>query len=1154
MTNENFKVLAIDDHPQNLVALKALMHNFFPEVAFLTATDGEAGIRLAHSEDPDIILLDVVMPGMDGFEVCRQLKSSEKTSRIPVIFLTAVRGDKEIRIQALEAGGDAFLAKPIDEMEFIAQIKAMHKIRMAAIQNRFEQERLQLLVRSKTHELESELEGHRKSDELLRYKTQRQEEFMALLSELFTDNSLLTNTLETNLRQIIIKSGKVMKTERTSIWLYEDDYSSIRCIGVFRLSADEYSVQGILDSSGFPTYTRNHQVGRIITASDVFEDPKTREIPHEYFESNGIRSLLDAPIWLDGKLVALLSFEHTHDRRNWLAEEEQLAQTLATFVSFSLESNRRSIAEAEGEHIRQRLASIIEGTHVGTWEWNVVTGEVTINQRWAEILGYSVEELMPVDIQTWTRLTHPDDLSKSDALLSRHFGGETEFYECEARMRHKNGTWVWILDRGRLVQRTPEGGPLLMTGTHQDIQERKMAEQKLQQSEESYRKLFEKDLTGNYISTPEGKLLNCNRAFVEMLGYESVEEMLATDMKKLYPETPDRNRFLGRLCNEKVLLNSELEMVKKDGTIIQCTENVSGTFDPEGNLINFQGYMINITDRKLAEKIQQIQYNIVQAVVEKKLLEDLLWYIREEVAQLADTSNFFMAFYNSDAGMFRKVMWVDEKDEFTEWKAEHSLSGQVVINKKTLLLRKSDIEKIAREERQFLLGTIAECWLGVPVIIDDKAIGVMVMQSYTDPEAYNSRVVAVLELIAHEVGLFIQHQQYEEDLVRAKERAEESDRLKSAFLANMSHEIRTPMNAIVGFAQLLSDPELSQEERDRFTGIIKSRSDDLLHLLSDILEISRIESGNAKIVKTPIELNKLLNEIELVTRQKLQRSQKSHLDLRCEQPLHGTSINFITDPYIVKQVFSNLLDNAIKFTFTGSLRFGYHIPENGVITCFVSDTGIGIKPQSREVIFEHFRQADVDYPHQFGGTGLGLAICKGSLDLLDGKIWVTSEPGQGSTFYFSLPFQENQSEVQAVDNPETAGTPADTRSPAYQWPGKRLLLVEDDITNMEYLKILLGKTRAELVGVASGAELKNLYPELDRFDIVLLDVRLPDADGWELAREIKSIRPGLPVVAQTAYAMSADRQKSAEAGCDDYISKPINKSQLFKIINTLIQN
>ena len=220
MTNENFKVLAIDDHPQNLVALKALMHNFFPEVTFLTATDGEAGIRLAHSDDPDIILLDVVMPGMDGFEVCRQLKSSEKTSRIPVIFLTAVRGDKEIRIQALEAGGDAFLAKPIDEMEFIAQIKAMYKIRMAAIQNRIEKERLQLLVRSKTHELESELEGHRKSDELLRYKTQRQEEFMALLSELFTDNSLLTNTLETNLRQIIIKSGKVMKTERTSIWLY----------------------------------------------------------------------------------------------------------------------------------------------------------------------------------------------------------------------------------------------------------------------------------------------------------------------------------------------------------------------------------------------------------------------------------------------------------------------------------------------------------------------------------------------------------------------------------------------------------------------------------------------------------------------------------------------------------------------------------------------------------------------------------------------------------------------------------------------------------------------------------------------------------------------------------------------------------------------
>ncbi len=1153
MIDNTFTVLAIDDYPQNLVALQALMNNFFPGVTFLKTTQGEEGIMLAEKNNPDIILLDVVMPGMDGFEVCRQLKSSEKLGGVPVVFLTAVKGDKESRIHALEAGGDAFLAKPIDEMEFVAQIKAMRKIRQATIQNRIEQERLQLLVRSRTIELESELEGHRKSDEILRLKTQRQQEFMALLSELFTDTPLLSNALETNLRNLIIKSGKVMKTERTSIWLYEEDYSKVRCIGLFNLSSGDLTIQGHLESLVFPTYTKSHQIGRVIAASDVFEDPRTREIPTKYFESNGIRSLLDAPIWLDGKLAALLSFEHTGDRRSWLVEEEQLAQTLATFISFSLESNRRSVAESEGARIRQRLASIIEGTHVGTWEWNVATGEVTINQLWAEILGYSVEELMPVDIQTWSRLTHPDDLSKSDNLLNRHFYGETEFYECEARMRHKNGTWIWILDRGRLVQRTPEGKPLLMSGTHQDIQERKMAEQKLQKSEESYRRLFEKDLTGNYISTLEGKLLNCNRAFVEMLGYESVEEMLATDMKKLYPETPDRKRFLERLYNEKVLLNSELEMVRKDGTIIQCTENVSGTFDDNGTLLNFQGYMFNITDRKLAEKIQQIQYNIVQAVVIMKSLEDLLWYIREELSQLADTSNFFMAFYHSNTKTFSKAVWIDEKDEFNEWKAEHSLSGQVVNRGKTLLLKKADIEKIAGEEGQLLLGTTAECWLGVPVIIDGDAVGVMVMQSYTDPEAYNNRIAGVLELIAHEVGLFIQRHQYEKELVRAKEQAEESDRLKSAFLANMSHEIRTPMNAIVGFAQLLSDPELSQDERDRFTGIIKSRSDDLLRLLNDILEISRIESGNAKIVKTRIELNKLLSEIELVTKEKLQRSQKSHLHLHCEQPLAGSEVSFISDPYIIKQVFSNLIDNAIKFTFSGSLRFGYYRPENETITCFVSDTGIGIKPSSRDVIFEHFRQAEVDNSHQFGGTGLGLAICKGSLELLGGKIWVTSEPAKGSTFYFTLPFRETKEEVNPVGRYTLPGTPAETPAVPYQWPGKRVLLVEDDITNMEYLKILLGKTQADLVGVESGAELRALYPELFRFDIVLLDVRLPDADGWELAREIKRLRPELPIVAQTAYAMSTDRQKSAEAGCDNYISKPLNKGQLFRIINALIQ-
>ena len=220
------------------------------------------------------------------------------------------------------------------------------------------------------------------------------------------------------------------------------------------------------------------------------------------------------------------------------------------------------------------------------------------------------------------------------------------------------------------------------------------------------------------------------------------------------------------------------------------------------------------------------------------------------------------------------------------------------------------------------------------------------------------------------------------ELETAKEKAEESDRLKSTFLANMSHEIRTPMNAIMGFASLISEPEVTFEDRKKFSGIIHSRSNDLLHLVNDILEISRIESGNATVIKSKINLNNLLDEIKMVSLQKLDRMNKKGLELILEKTLSDDQTIIVTDAYIVKQVYSNLIDNAIKFTPGGSIHFGYYPPENGKLTCYVKDTGIGIEKENLAIIFEHFRQADINNPHQYGGTGLGLSICKGSLELI----------------------------------------------------------------------------------------------------------------------------------------------------------------------------
>ena len=387
------------------------------------------------------------------------------------------------------------------------------------------------------------------------------------------------------------------------------------------------------------------------------------------------------------------------------------------------------------------------------------------------------------------------------------------------------------------------------------------------------------------------------------------------------------------------------------------------------------------------------------------------------------------------------------------------------------------------------------------------------------------------------------------ELLKAKEKAEESDRLKSAFLANMSHEIRTPMNAIVGFSSALADPELSSEERDHFVEIINNRSDDLLHLINDILDISRIESGNATLLHQTVNLNKLIFGLGEEFTGRIVKAGKTHLVLKVERPLSDQDSDVVSDPYILGQVYSNLLDNALKYTNKGYIKFGYSVPEEGMLSGFVEDSGIGIEPQYHRLIFEHFRQSDRTDQQLYGGTGLGLAICKGSLALLGGTISVESKPGKGSRFEFRIPF------VTPGIQPEPQGiSPLSTNPQTYEWSGRKILLVEDDPANMEYLKAVLKRTCIGMESLASAAEVRRHFNSIGDFDVVLLDIRLPDAEGWDLVNEIKKLAPNLPVIAQTAYAMSSDRQKSEKSGFDDYITKPLNRNELLQKLSRFLDH
>jgi len=374
------------------------------------------------------------------------------------------------------------------------------------------------------------------------------------------------------------------------------------------------------------------------------------------------------------------------------------------------------------------------------------------------------------------------------------------------------------------------------------------------------------------------------------------------------------------------------------------------------------------------------------------------------------------------------------------------------------------------------------------------------------------------------------------DLIEAKEKAEESDRLKSLFLANMSHEIRTPLNGILGFTQLLTGEELVPKPKRRdYSIIINKSADRLMQIINDILDISKLDAGQITVEKKKINLTDMLSGIYTLYRKKLDDADKTHIKLMLK---NTEGLVFIeSDENRLTQVFTNLLDNSVKFTSKGEIVFGVSKMDEYMIEFLVSDTGIGIKEENQQIIFNRFSQANENISKEFGGTGLGLSIVQKIIELMGGNIHVESVLGRGSTFQFCLPAKK------IIDNskniPDIAGETKTLTSYL------KVLLVEDDPISTLYYQEILANCPMELIMVANGTEALKIAKEFMP-DVILMDIRLPDINGLEVVREIRKTDTKVKIIAQTAYAMNADEKLAMEAGCNDFITKPVNSGILIK--------
>ncbi len=384
----------------------------------------------------------------------------------------------------------------------------------------------------------------------------------------------------------------------------------------------------------------------------------------------------------------------------------------------------------------------------------------------------------------------------------------------------------------------------------------------------------------------------------------------------------------------------------------------------------------------------------------------------------------------------------------------------------------------------------------------------------------------------------------EVELEKARAKAEESDKMKSIFLSNMSHDLRTPMNAIIGFTDLLKEEIPTQEEYEEFLELISSNGESLLHLINDIIDLSKIEAGEVVIQNSSCSVNQIISELEKQYTKILKLKARNKVNLKSHFSLKSDFV-IETDPLRLKQILSNLLTNALKFTREGHIQFGYEILGDK-IEFFVEDTGIGIKEDELEQIFERFGQSKDGLTHNKSGTGLGLAISKNLVELMGGRIGVESEYGNGTRFYFSLPYilLEGKTIEHFQKTPE--------RNSNYNLAGEVILVVEDDLSNYNYLKAVIKRNHGNVIWAKNGRHALELYQQHPDIQIVLMDIHLPVMNGFETTRELKKMNPNIVVIAQTAYAMAYDEQICYNAGCDDYLAKPIKpKLLLEKIENHL---
>ncbi|MBT6006341.1 MAG: PAS domain S-box protein [Prolixibacteraceae bacterium] len=1563
------KILAIDDQQDNLSTIKAVIKSNMPQCSVLTALSGSEGINIAREQQPDTILLDIIMPGMDGYEVCKRLKADDSTKHIPVVMVTAIKTDPESRVKGLKIGADAFLSKPIDPVEFSAQVNVMLRIKEAEDKLRTEKEDLEELVLERTTDL-------RESEEFVKRLIASSNDCIKVLD------------LDGNLLSISAGGQKLLEIEDASIylnkpwadfWEGEDNVAAKEAIskaknggvGIFTgfsptekgkpkwweiiitpindskgklesllaisrdishrkqaediIRENEEKLSLMIENSpiGVSTtdlkgnfisvnpalcniigYSNKEMIGKHFNQFSHSDDAtknknlfkklvegeissfdlekryvhKNRNIVNVFIRAQLIRDKKGKPLFQTAIIEDI-----TERRQAEESVKKQDAKIQSIFrsapVGIGVVSNRiitqvnsrlceitgytadeligqNSIllypTQQEYENVGKNKYDQIKEKGTGTVETRLIrkdgriidvllsstpinqfdlnegvtftalditkrklaekalsekeiqyrtlfeqspdavviidpktTLPIRFNQQAKLLLGYTDQEFSGLKIQDYEAIETPTEiknninniLKKGGASFETKFKTKTgilkdvfvtvkvtklngkqvlhniyediskriktqkalldsqtqlkliidkipgllayinsdekylyvnkayaDFYEIprekfignyvkdmlpaityikakenfkqvllgketinENRFPRKDET-ISIVRAKNIPHFNEQGKVIAYLVTIEDITDWKLSEEKLKESEQKLRNIFENSTSLFYSHSTNHIITYLSPQVKTILGYTMEEAFIKwTELASDNPanEIGFKNTVKA-IETGKRQMPYELELVKKSGEKIWVEVREFPQLE-NGKTKSIVGSLTEITERKRAGQIQKVLYNISQAAIVSKNIEELVKTIQKQLGIIIDTKNFYVAFYDEKLDTFTSPFVSDEKDDLKTWPAGKSLSALVVQKGKPLLIKKGDLLKMSTAGEADIVGSISEVWLGVPLISEGNTVGVFAVQSYTNENAFDLKDMKLLEFVARQISTSLERKKAEQTLKESEERfkklstltfegivlhdegkavdinlslakmfgyeyeeligknviemlavkeyhsiiakntlksnslpyeieaikkdgtrfpveiegrdvtikaenkklrvaairditqrkkaeeelkaayvkATESDRLKSAFLATISHELRTPLNAIIGFSEFL-DKDLSMDEVEKFGQIIHSSGNHLLSIVNDLFDITLIEAGETKVRKEEITLKSVFYDVQSVIEAKKQKDGNEGVELKLILTNKDEGFTFLSDANKIKQILINLLKNAIKFTHEGYIHYGCELikeQDNPFLKFYVKDTGIGITSDKQELIFDIFRQVEDSNSRRYGGTGIGLSVAKRLAELLGGKIWLESEVGKGSAFFFTIPVEKTNILNKPVS--KLIETKASNKT-------KTILIAEDDESSFRFIEIVLDKLQFNFIWVKNGEEAIQLCKENQAIDLVLMDINMPVLNGYDATKKIKKFKPELPIIAQTAYAIAGDREKVLEAGCEDYITKPINRDVLIEMIGKYI--